>query len=759
MASVLTAPGHSDVRAVIRAFHRSYMESHCQLRAAASWLLNRWRRLGGATAAIGLVYTDVAFHYDLASRENNRTNEAWSLIAAAKARAIYRRAEFASCPLSWSTRNSQRDVKHYRLSDSCVGHTSAMKRLCIFLSALVMAVLENGVPAAFAEPRLALVIANQKYISEVGELRNPHKDAALIKASLEKHGFEVMVLTDKRRVETLAAVEDFSRNLDRAGPDAVGFFYYTGHGAAEPGKNRNYIIPIDVKSTSSKTLWHESVRLEEIRRLLNEGAPQAAHVVVFDACRSELKLPTKGPRKGFVAVGTLGGMLTAFSASPNEEASDGESGDEAGPYALALAAELVRAKERRDGVTAAGLFGRVRLSLKRSGASQGPIFTSGLDREVVFGGGAPVASANPIIDRDDTWTAEESDIRAAQRDLHRLRLYDGEINGEWSDETARALERFQRDGEIVPANGKLTEATLNAIRAAPDPPPVTRPGDWNDGEEFRECDLCPWMKALSAGSFRIGSDEAEAERDDDEGPLKRISIARFALGHTEVTRAEYEAFVSATQRERKDGCWGWTNSGWAFDPDRTWLRPGFAQSGSHPVVCVSWDDANAFVTWLNEQVDGEPYRLPSEAELEYAIRANSPTTYNWDGNASGACDFANGADYSMKRKFPQSPYILECDDGHVYTAPALALEANAFELSNMVGNVMEWTSDCWSGSYDDLPSDGSPSTAGDCQKAPARGGSWVDGPVGLRSANREALNRNQRIVVTGFRVARSLSAR
>lgn len=251
----------------------------------------------------------------------------------------------------------------------------------ILLTAIVFSAWLPAGPAA-AETRRALIIANRAYGPEIGALDNPHKDAALIAAALIANGFErPRVLQDAGAVEIRAAVREFAEQLAAAPDEAIGFLYYSGHGVAKPNTGENYLIPIDAESAKSSRIWDESVPLEEVRRRLRDIAPQAQHIVVFDACRNELRLAQRGG-KGFAPVASKGGMLTAFSASPGQVAADGAPDAEAGPYAAALAAELFAAK----GVLASTLFDQVRFRLLRQGA-QRPLYTSELDQAVVFRAG------------------------------------------------------------------------------------------------------------------------------------------------------------------------------------------------------------------------------------------------------------------------------------------------------------------------------------------------------------------------------------
>ena len=269
------------------------------------------------------------------------------------------------------------------------------------------------------------------------------------------------------------------------------------------------------------------------------------------------------------------------------------------------------------------------------------------------------------------------------------------------------------------------------------------------------------MVVIPKGAFTMGSPANEPDRNSDEGPQRRVSIARFALGRTEVTRGEFRQFVEATGHQGKR-CYaykGGTDFGWVDDAD--WAAPGFDQTDAHPAVCVSWQDAKAYLKWLNSQVEGAPYRLPSEAEWEYAARAGTTSAYQWGQDKNGGCAMANGLDQTAKQRFPDWA-VSTCDDGHLFTAPASSYDANRFNLNDMIGNVWEWTEDCWHGDYTNAPTDGSAWMEGngrDCSGAVVRGGSWYDDPDWLRSAIRVRLYRGFRDLNAGFRVSRTLPAR
>jgi len=276
---------------------------------------------------------------------------------------------------------------------------------------------------------------------------------------------------------------------------------------------------------------------------------------------------------------------------------------------------------------------------------------------------------------------------------------------------------------------------------------------------FRDCDQCPELVVIPAGSLRMGSPETEQGRADDEEPVHSVRFAEpFALGRREVSVGEFRAFVEAegyrTEAERGQGCATWDGAQWQYDPARNWHSPGFAQGDNHPVVCVSRNDAQAYVDWLAKHT-GKRYRLPSEAEWEYAARAGTSTAQFWGESADEACPYANVADKSSQDRYPGG-MIHDCDDGFVYTAPIGSFKPNAFGLDDMLGNAWEWTADCWNPSYQSAPIDGASWTTGDCKRRVFRGGSWISAPRLARSAVRYWSVTGGGADVGGFRPARTL---
>ena len=225
------------------------------------------------------------------------------------------------------------------------------------------------------------------------------------------------------------------------------------------------------------------------------------------------------------------------------------------------------------------------------------------------------------------------------------------------------------------------------------------------------------MVSIPGGSFRMG--DLSGEGYDDEKPVRTVTVPAFKLGKYEVTFAQWDACVAA------GGCGGYSPNDW-----------GRAR-GNRPVINVTWGRVQSFIEWLNERTGGS-FRLPSEAEWEYAARAGSTTEYSWGDDIGN--NLANCANYF-------------CGDQWEYAAPVGSFPANAWGLHDMHGNVWEWVQDCWNDSYNGAPTDGSAWTSGYCSQRVGRGGSWLNVPRALRSASRFRNARAYRGYRMGFRLA------
>jgi len=259
------------------------------------------------------------------------------------------------------------------------------------------------------------------------------------------------------------------------------------------------------------------------------------------------------------------------------------------------------------------------------------------------------------------------------------------------------------------------------------------------------------MVQIPAGSFEMGSNDGDA----DEKPVHRVNVPAFALSKTEITRGQFAAFVNDSGHDAGDKCWTFEGGKYEERSGRNWRNPGYSQTDDHPVVCVNWHDAQAYAQWLARKT-GQAYRLPAEAEWDYAARAGTTTARPWGESADQACRHANVMDRTGKAQVSGVTWEGHaCDDGHAYTAPVARYTANGFGLHDMIGNVWEWTQDCYRDSYSGAPTDGSAWESGSCENRAHRGGSWLNGPEFARSAKRNRGSPARRNDYIGFRLARA----
>lgn len=258
----------------------------------------------------------------------------------------------------------------------------------------------------------------------------------------------------------------------------------------------------------------------------------------------------------------------------------------------------------------------------------------------------------------------------------------------------------------------------------------------------------PEMVPVEAGCFEMGSTPAEAGRGGDEA-RHFVCVRDFLISRHEVTRGQYAEFVSDTGRGTPDGCYSYGNGGWGVRAGRSWRDPGYPQNDDHPVACISRTDALAYAEWLSEH-RGLDYRLPTEAEWEYAARAGTDTARPWGDAAADACGWANVGDRTLLGHYPEWPWTIHpCDDGHVHTAPVGTYGTGRNGLYDMSGNVWEWTCS----SYDAAYQGGELVCDPEGRNGVVRGGSWSNSPRWARSAGRFASRADMRLDLVGFRLA------
>ncbi len=275
----------------------------------------------------------------------------------------------------------------------------------------------------------------------------------------------------------------------------------------------------------------------------------------------------------------------------------------------------------------------------------------------------------------------------------------------------------------------------------------------------------PEMVVIPAGSFMMGSPEDEPDRMSNEGPRHRVTFDRgFALSQTEVTVGDFRLFVESTGYRTDAEQAGASrvydlNSGRMDRQSNINWRHDYAGNDATddlPVLHVSWNDAVAYAEWLAEQT-GRAYRLPSEAEFEYALRAGTQTPYWWgEGTPESRVENLTGDRDQSPTGARWNVAFRRYDSGFWGPAPVGSLEANPFGLYDMGGNVMEWVEDCWHDSYVRAPGDGTAWVNPGCDRRVIRGGAWSSTPAMSRSAFRIASDPDGSDMRVGFRIAREL---
>lgn len=290
------------------------------------------------------------------------------------------------------------------------------------------------------------------------------------------------------------------------------------------------------------------------------------------------------------------------------------------------------------------------------------------------------------------------------------------------------------------------------------------------GAILKDCEVCPEVVVIPAGTFVMGSTAEETERAEvrerdrvREQPPRQVNIhVDFALGRFEVTVAEWRAFTEATGREPGESCLTWDipANAWQWVDGATWWEPGYEQTDQHPVGCVDLPETEAYVAWLSE-MSGQTYRVPTEAEWEYAARAGTSTLQYWSDDMENVCAYANVSDKSRSDAhggLAENPTRFSpCNDGYVYAAPVGKFLPNQFGLYDMVGNIWEWVQDCFVVGYEGAPSDGSAYLdAPECDRRIVRSGSWYGRNWFNRPAARSREAPDFRASTLGVRVLREL---
>ncbi|MBK7000382.1 MAG: SUMF1/EgtB/PvdO family nonheme iron enzyme [Rhodoferax sp.] len=577
------------------------------------------------------------------------------------------------------------------------------------LHCLLLVCLCSVFSLAHAGKRVALVIGNSQYAVE-SKLGNPVNDAQLIARTLEAQGFSVEVKTDLPKRTMELAIAAFVRQS--AGADSA-VFYYAGHGAQPLNGGRNYLLPVDAKVEGDDTLEIDGIAADRIVEQLEHNTnPAKIRLVVLDACRNNRM--TGKARSGVRGLGRMSPSddftLIAFSTNDQDVARDGNGANS--PYAEALSKHLAQA----DKIPLRRVFELTASDVRAATQQkQKPRTYGDLDSRTLLDGTQlasivpePVKPPTPAPDRvqieSQAWTAAQRANTVAGYNAY-LAEYP---NGSYASAARVARAALEQPVQPVIIPPQPVRPAAPAIPATP-----------AAGQTIKDCDVCPEMVVVPGGSFEMGSNDGES----DEKPIHTVNVKSFALGKYEVTQGQWKAVMGSNPS-------------------------GFKDCGDTcPVENVNWDDVQEYIKKLNAR-SGKQYRLPSEAEWEYAARAGTRTQYWWGDVASH--------EYMNYGKDECCGGLAQGRDKWVNTAPLGQFPANAFGLHDMNGNVWEWTQDCWNESYKGAPTDGSAWTSGNCGLRAVRGGSWNIRPAYARAAYRNRSDTSSRYSYGGLRLARML---
>jgi formylglycine-generating enzyme required for sulfatase activity len=528
-----------------------------------------------------------------------------------------------------------------------------------------------------------------------------------------------------------AALTQFAKAATGADQAVV---YYSGHGI-EVGEV-NYLLPVEASIESEPTVPVEAVSLAAVMGIASGG--RQLGLVVLDACRDN---PLAGSMKradgatrgaasrGLVRVEASGNLLVAYATRDGQVASDGAGTHS--PYTTAILDAL-----KEPGLEVRLFWGKVHDSvLSATNRSQEPFTYGALGAKALYlnppASAASVNPAGPPPPAYDSRAAElalwqsAQSLGTAEAYLDYLKKYP---EGQFSDQAKLHVAALTRPV----AGGQSSVSSMASVSSGSAVPTVS---GHHVRETFRDCaDVCPEMVVIPPGHFQMGSPRLSMEE-----PVHEVRIGYvFAVGKYPVTRGEFRQYLAATGRAASDTCMGNSISKSNYNGTRSWLNPGFPQDDNHPVVCVTWEQAQGYANWLSQKV-GHPYRLLSEAEYEYAARAGTTTAYYWGddiGRGHANCDGC-GSNWDNKQ-----------------TSPVGSFAPNPWGLFDMLGDVVSWSQDCWHDNYSGAPSDGSAWRTGGCSLHVLRGGTWGMISAGLHASARYTGDGTRAFNSEGFRLAR-----
>jgi uncharacterized caspase-like protein len=415
-----------------------------------------------------------------------------------------------------------------------------MHRFCWLprvLSPLLMLLVVLFTSAARAQvPRLALLIGNSKYADKVGPLKNPRNDVTLVGRALKDLGFSVTIIYDADYRTMDSAIKRYVDDVRGVGNGAISFFYYSGHGVANPETRINYLIPVDLPDPEDKTIWYQSFQQNEIIDRLSQQAPNATHYVVFDACRNELHLSRAasksiGADKGFVPIQQTAGLLLAYSTAPNRTASD--IGDGAGPYATVLAEELVK-----PGIEAVTMFRNVQIRVKES-IGQDPWLSFPSLPSVYLAGRVDLAKVETAREEAARAEAAKAEAAKAVADAERAKAEAARTQALAEIAKSEAAKAETLKAEAAKAQATTAEATAKAEVAKAEAARAQAQAEIAKSETAK-------TEALKAEAAKAQAANAAAEA------AKVEAAARAEAARAETTKAEAAKAVAEAETAKAE---------------------------------------------------------------------------------------------------------------------------------------------------------------------------------------------------------------
>ena len=571
--------------------------------------------------------------------------------------------------------------------------------------------------------RVALVIGNGAYpLAPIGDAAS---DARAVARVLRDGAFDVVTVEEANGPALQDAIATFAGKLRHGGQAVV---FYSGH--AVQLRNRNFLVPVDSRVRSATDVAQAAVDLDMLLDALIVARPASA-LVVLDASRDNpWQAELAGNAKGLVAVERMDAISVMFTTEPGRTVAD------AGARANPAIDEWLQAI-RTPGLDMTAALARTREAVTRLTRRGQQIWTSSEPPAGLIV--TPVARPAHIAQTSRAVIPlPPMESPAARQDAYELAFWES-IRSSESPAEYRAYLNAYPNGLFAPLARTREQQYAARQAAAPiptaappvqprqpppaagtvasvrEPPRAAATPAPSSARTTRDCEGCPELALIPPGSFEMGANELyEFEK-----PVHTVTIrGGFYMGLREVTFEEWDACVD------QGGCTHRPN-------DRNLGR------GKRPVTDVHWNDANAYLAWLSTRT-GRRYRLPSEAEWEYAARGGAATIYPW--GATMVKERAN---------------CVGCNDPTRRQAIEVGqYPANGFGLFDMAGNAAEWVADCWSDSYRATPRDGSAFTAPGCRERVLRGGSFNNDPRYLRSAARFKYEADVRFYTNGFRVVR-----